>query len=140
MMDPDAVKAATGDLHTQAERFGIITDILTGRATRFGVALLLRNLLPAYRVLDTSLFGVPALARPAAIEADLHILSPSVELPLLAEGSFYAEQICRAGQGGGPGLIAHAYVRYLGDLNGGPDHAAASGWLTGGSRARVVLS
>jgi hypothetical protein len=35
----DAIKAATRDLHTTAERAGIIADILAGRASRGGVAL-----------------------------------------------------------------------------------------------------
>jgi heme oxygenase (biliverdin-producing, ferredoxin) len=115
----DAVKAATWDLHTRAERGGIIAEIMAGRASRLGVALLLRNLLPVYQVLDGSRFGVPALARSAAIEADLLVLWPDVELPLLAEGRAYAERVELAVRGDGSALIAHAYVRYLGDLNGG---------------------
>ncbi len=114
-MDLDAIKAATWNLHIRAERSGIIADILAGRASRFGVALLLRNLLPVYQVLDASVFGHPALARSAAIEADLMVLAPDVALPLLPQGAAYAAQVL----GAGDGLAGHAYVRYLGDLNGG---------------------
>lgn len=113
----DAVKEATWDLHIRAERTGIVAEILAGRATRFGVALLLRNLLPVYRLLDSSPLGIPALARSAAIEADLLVLSPDLEVPLLPEGAAYAEQVRLAEDT--ERLIAHAYVRYLGDLNGG---------------------
>ncbi len=118
-MDLDAIKAATWGLHTKAERTGIIADIVAGRASRLGVALLLRNLLPVYEALDGSLLGHPVLVRCAVIEADLRLLSPYAELPLLAEGAAYAEQVRCAAAGDGEALIAHAYVRYLGDLNGG---------------------
>ncbi len=118
-MNLDTLKAATWDLHARAERSGIIADILAGRASRLGVALLLRNLLPVYQVLDASALGHPALARSAAIEADLLMLSPDAELPLLPEGVAYADRVRRAGVGDGSGLLGHAYVRYLGDLNGG---------------------
>jgi heme oxygenase len=115
----DEVKAATWNLHMRAERGGIIADILTGIASREGVALLLRNLLPVYQVLDTSRLCLPALARSAAIEADLRVLSPDGEPPLLPEGRDYADRARLAVQRDGGELIAHAYVRYLGDLNGG---------------------
>jgi heme oxygenase len=115
----DDVKAATWDLHTRAERSGIIADILAGKATRFGVALLLRNLLPVYQILDASVVGHPILARSAAIEADLQVLAPDHALPLLAEGAAYAERVGEAAKGAAAGMPGHAYVRYLGDLNGG---------------------
>jgi heme oxygenase len=115
----DGVKAATWDLHMRAERGGIIADILAGKATRSGVALLLRNLLPVYRGLDASRFCAPGLARCEAIEADLRVLSPDAEPPLLPEGRAYADRVLEAVQLDGPELVAHAYVRYLGDLNGG---------------------
>ena len=63
MSDLAAIKVATWALHTQAERSGVIADILAGRASRFEVALLLRNLLPVYQMLDASPYGGPALAR-----------------------------------------------------------------------------
>jgi heme oxygenase len=115
----DAVKAATWALHTRAERSGIVADILAGTARRDGVALLLRNLLPVYQVLDASRFSDPGLARAPAIAADLQVLSPDALPALLPEGRAYAERVEEAAQRSDAGLIAHAYVRYLGDLNGG---------------------
>ena len=111
----DAVKTATWDLHMKAERGGIIAAILAGRAAPLGVALFMRNLLPVYKILDVSRFGGPSLARSAAIEADMRLLAPDTTLPLLPEGRAYAEQVGQAGDR----LAAHAYVRFLGDLNGG---------------------
>jgi heme oxygenase (biliverdin-producing, ferredoxin) len=119
MIGLDAIKAATWDLHTKAERSGIVADIIAGRATRPALALLLANLLPVYRVLDASPYAHPVLARSAAIKADLHLLSPQSDPPLLTEGHAYALRIRQAAEGDGTRLIAHAYVRYLGDLNGG---------------------
>ncbi|HEX2943456.1 MAG TPA: biliverdin-producing heme oxygenase [Rhodopila sp.] len=112
----DAVKAATWDLHTRAERSGIIADILAGRANDAGVALLLRNLLPVYEALDTSPAGHPALARTGAIRAGLETLAPDHDPSLLPAGSAYAKAVRIADP---PSLLAHAYVRYLGDINGG---------------------
>jgi heme oxygenase len=80
------------------------------------VALFWRNLLPIYRALDGSSIGRPELARTAALEADLCILWPSGVLPELPEATAYANRI---GHADAAGLIGHAYVRYLGDLNGG---------------------
>ncbi len=115
----DAVKAATWNLHKHAERTGIVADILAGRARREGVALFLRNLLPVYQILDASVFGRPGLVRSAAIEADLRVLSPEAEPALLPEGAAYAEWVREVVSEEGARLVAHAYVRYLGDLNGG---------------------
>jgi hypothetical protein len=112
----DEIKAATRGLHVRAERSGVIADILGGRASRPAVALLLRGLLPVYQVLDLSTFGHLALARVGPIEADLQTLAPGADVALLPEGAAYGEQVRAAGEG----LVAHAYVRYLGDLNGGP--------------------
>lgn len=113
-MGLDAIKDATWHLHTRAERSGVIADIIAGRASRLAVALLLRGLLPVYQVLDGSVFGGAALARTAAIEADLRVLAPGVDVVLLPEGTVYADRVRAAGEA----VVAHAYVRYLGDLNG----------------------
>jgi heme oxygenase (biliverdin-producing, ferredoxin) len=128
-----ALYLRTKTLHLEAERSGIIRDLLRGDASREGYILLLRNLLPAYRALEKGLArhlktpGIGALAhyrldRAPAIEADLTALCGDAwqqDIPLLAAGDNYARRITEAARGNGARLIAHAYTRYLGDLSGG---------------------
>ena len=128
-----ALYLRTKALHVEAERTGIIRDLLRGEATREGYVLLLRNLLPAYRAMEQGLVrhrGSPALDRlidfrfdrAPALEADLEALCGqrwSQGIPVLAEGERYASRIDKAAEGDGTRLIAHAYTRYLGDLSGG---------------------
>ena len=130
----ETLRERTQALHLEAERSGIIREILRGQASRYGYALLLRNLLPAYLRLEDGLErarAAPAVAmvaqpqvyRAAALASDLTALSGpdwERELPLLPAGQRYADRVAAAAaQGDGTRLIAHAYARYLGDLNGG---------------------
>lgn len=133
-----ALRQRTRGLHADAERAGIIRDLLRGTASRAGYALLLRNLLPAYQALESGLDrhrGTPllaALARPevyraAAIAADLALLAGPAwreVLPVLESGQSYAARVADAASGDGARLIAHAYTRFLGDLSGGRVMAA----------------
>jgi heme oxygenase len=128
-----ALYLRTKALHVEAERTGIIRDLLRGEASREGYILLLRNLLPAYQAMEQGLEnhrGSPVLGvltgyrldRAAAMESDLAALCGerwSQHIPLLAAGELYAKRIRKAVEGDGTRLIAYAYVRYLGDLSGG---------------------
>jgi heme oxygenase len=128
-----ALYLRTKTLHLEAERSGIIRELLRGSANRAGYILLLRNLLPAYQAMEQGLArhrktpGIGALAnyrldRAPAIESDLVALCGEAwqhEIPLLPAGDRYARRVTQAAQGGGARLIAHAYTRYLGDLSGG---------------------
>jgi heme oxygenase len=137
----EALRERTRDLHTRAERSGIIADILRGRATREGYELLLRSLLPVYQTLERQLaqHGAssrigpmvrPELDRAGAIAADLRYFSISdvpisdigeEQLPAKAGPATarYVNAIMAASGGDGSRLVAHAYARYLGDLSGG---------------------
>jgi heme oxygenase len=128
-----ALYLRTKALHAEAERSGIIRELLRGSATRDGYILLLRNLLPAYQALEQGLArhletpGIGELARfrldrTPAIEADLVALYGEAwhrDIPLLTTGENYARRVTESAQGNGARLIAHAYARYLGDLSGG---------------------
>lgn len=129
----DLLRERTRTLHAQAERSGILAELLRGRGGRGAYALLLRNLLAAYGALEAGLarhrdnariarLFVPELLRAPALEADLGVLAGprwAAALPLLPAGERYAARIETAADGDGIRLAAHAYVRYLGDLNGG---------------------
>lgn len=129
----DAMRERTRALHGQAERSGVIAAILRGQVDLGGYALLLRSLLPVYQALEAGLErhratpGVGLLAEPAvfrarAIARDLdHLCSEGWRdgLPLLAGAERYRAAVADAARGDGTRLIAHAYVRYLGDLSGG---------------------
>ena len=127
------LRQRTASLHAQAEQSGFIGDMLRGKTTRYGFALLLRTLLPAYQALEAGLeqhrnsallapLARREVYRAAAIRADLALLVgaawPKV-LPLLSSGQSYADRVAAAATGDGTGLLAHAYTRFLGDLSGG---------------------
>ena len=128
-----ALYLRTKALHLEAERTGIIRDLLRGEASRDDYALLLRNLLPAYQAMEHGLehhrgsailktLANYRLDRAPAIESDLAALCGtrwSHDIPLLPAGEIYASRITQAAKGNGAKLIAHAYTRYLGDLSGG---------------------
>ena len=120
-------------LHSEAEKSGLIAELMHGRGTVESYALLMRNLLPAYQSLEAGLerhrrsplvgrFARPEAYRSAAIIADLvHLIGADWAdiLPELPEARFYAETVDFAVLGNGELLIAHAYTRTLGDLSGG---------------------
>jgi len=128
-----ALYLRTKTLHLEAERTGIIRDLLRGEADRQGYVLLIRNLLPAYRAMEKGLErhrgspGLRSLAsyrldRASTIESDLVALCGERwrhQVPSLPAGELYASRIEKAAEGDGARLIAHAYARYLGDLSGG---------------------
>jgi heme oxygenase (biliverdin-producing, ferredoxin) len=128
----EALRERTRSLHTAAERTGVINDILKRKADRFGYAMLLRNILPGYREMEQALrrlagrpifhaFARAELYRADRLAADLAALNgPDWESDkALPAAELYAAQIAKAAEGDGGRLIAHAYVRYFGDLSGG---------------------
>ncbi len=129
----DRLKSVTQGLHRDAERAGAVARLLRGTITRSAYVSLLRNILPAYQQIEHGLIrhrnhellhrlAIPALYRTAAIEADLTALvgpNWSDTIALLPAGAAYAALVDHATTTAPALLIAHAYVRYLGDLNGG---------------------
>jgi heme oxygenase len=129
----DRLRQRTRRLHAEAERAGIVRDIILGEAGVAAYALFLRNLLPVYRTLEEALSRLrqcsplhpladPRVFRAPALITDIgRLAGPGWEgrLPLLPAAAAYAAAIAAAADGNAGRLLAHAYVRYLGDLNGG---------------------
>jgi heme oxygenase (biliverdin-producing, ferredoxin) len=127
------LKAATAAMHHRVERTGFMADLLRGRVGRHRYADLLRNLQALYAELEGALArhaatpGVapvvmPELFRSQAIAADLQTLAGGTALagaPLAPATLQYVERLGELCAARPRLLVAHAYVRYLGDLNGG---------------------
>ena len=126
------LRSRTKEAHTAAERSGVMSSLLRGHVTRERYALLLRNLHPLYDALERALDRVrddpwlqpihdPRLWRTAPLERDLvHLAGPAwAALPVTATAAAYAQRIDGLHHDHPGQLVAHAYVRYLGDLNGG---------------------
>ena len=124
------LKHSTREAHRRAETSGVIRRMLARRVERADYILYLRNLHPVYRALERRLAALPAhadfgpattpgLYRRGAIERDLASLAGARwrrQVPALPAALAYVKRI----QSADPArLAAHAYVRYLGDLNGG---------------------
>ena len=119
--------------HALAERSGFVAEMIRGRGNREGYILFLRNLLPAYEELEHGLerhgqspifggFPWADLIRASAIERDLSVLAGPDwrrSIGMLPSATTYSRQVASAASGNGERLIAHAYVRYMGDLSGG---------------------
>lgn len=126
------LRTATKALHTQAERSGLMGALLKGRATRPGYAALLVALEAIYLALEEGLAAqakdpllgplvIPGFARAHALSADLASLARhGVSIPgVAAEARRYAEHLRQLSVSDPTRLLAHAWLRYLGDLNGG---------------------
>lgn len=129
----ERLRTATRELHRAVERAGLMPALLRGQLPRAGYLALLRNLHALYEALEAGLDGhaahpqlaplrLPGLARAGALAADLDVLHGpgwAQALPLCAAAGAYAERLRTLGERQPALLAAHAYVRYLGDLNGG---------------------
>jgi heme oxygenase len=116
----DRLRSATRALHQQAERSGVMAALLRGRLGVAPYTLLLRNLHAIYAALEAVFDVQPAALRRAdALAHDLDALHGPhwrAQLPLAAATQAYVQRLQRTPP---PPLLAHAYVRYLGDLHGG---------------------
>lgn len=137
------LRAATQDLHHAAERSGLMVALLQGRLARPAYLALLHNLRALYNALEQGLalhpqpadLPWPALRRSEALDRDVQVLgsTPGLAIPpaetvpaeLAPATRRYVQRLQALGLPGAAGaparrlLLAHAYVRYLGDLHGG---------------------
>jgi len=127
------LREATHAVHVQVERSAFMRALLRGELPRTGHLLLLRNLHALYAALEAGLqrlaadpalapFARAALRREAALAADLDALHGPRwrdELALVPSMHDYVDHLARLAQLADRRLVAHAYVRYLGDLSGG---------------------
>lgn len=128
----EALRGGTRTLHTDAERTGVMAALLRGQLDLAGYARLLAALREIYAALETELdahtqdpvltkLHHPGLARLSAIESDLAVLvrlgvAPATTAPEAIEYANHLHELARRQ----PALLAaHAWLRYLGDLNGG---------------------
>jgi heme oxygenase len=145
---PARLRLETRDLHVLSERSGVMSRLLRGQLGRADYVALVHNLHAIYAALEAGLqrhrdlpalavLGAPGLYREAALAADLDALcGPGWRArPLAAATQAYVQRLRALADGDTLLLAAHAYVRYLGDLNGGqmlkrlvaPSLAAAEG-------------
>ncbi len=129
----ERLRLETRDLHAEAERSGVMADLLRGRLARATYCALLRNLHAIYAALEAALgahrehalIGAvqsPSLCREAALADDLEALHGPAwreEIGVAPATAAYVARLQALAAAGAPALVAHAYVRYLGDLHGG---------------------
>ncbi len=127
------LRSGTRDLHRVAERSGLMRRLLTGDVDREVYCRLLRSLHAIYQQLEPALerhaaagpvsrIHLSGLSRSAVLEADLDALHGgdwrNAILPTAAAVS-YVERLRQIDESDPVLLVAHSYVRYLGDLSGG---------------------
>jgi len=146
------LRSATRTLHAEVERAGIMPGLLRGELPVPVYVALLRNLHAIYATLEQALTGLThdprtepfcrtELFRRTALETDLAALSPGhnwLELPVQEATKTYVARLLSAAKDDPVRLVAHAYVRYLGDLNGGQLLARTVSRLTEHVRASCV--
>ena len=134
---PERLRLETRALHAATERTGAMAALLNGRLPRAGYVAMLRNLHAIYAALESALqvhasavavaaLQTGSLSRAALLADDLATLHGphwADALPLTEAAIHYVTRLqalqTAAAPAAAPPLVAHAYVRYLGDLHGG---------------------
>jgi len=129
----ERLKQETWSLHTRLERSTLMRSLLRGEMDRAGYCALLRNLHVVYSTLEPALErhsrhpGIapvcfPEVFRSEALADDLRVLHGDDWRDAVAvqpSAHRYTERLGQLADGSAELLVAHAYVRYLGDLSGG---------------------
>jgi heme oxygenase (biliverdin-producing, ferredoxin) len=129
----ERLRAETKDLHSAAERAGIMPALLRGELALGRYCALLRNLLALYVTMESALTRhanhadvapvfFPALFRQASLADDLAVLHGpgwAERFALQPATLAYVARLQDIEARQPELLAAHAYVRYLGDLSGG---------------------
>jgi len=127
----ELMRDATAAVHAEAENSPFVADLVNGTLPRAEFARLVRQLHAVYAELEAATAGsadpalvpflAPELARSAALTADLeYLVGPdwADEIPTVPATDAYGARIREVADWSG-GLLAHHYVRYMGDLSGG---------------------
>lgn len=122
----------TAEAHTAAENQPFVADMVKGLLPVVDFALLTAQHHAIYSALETAVadarheqvsrFQIDGLARRAPLEADLEFFAGPgwrLKLPVLSATQIYADHIGCLASGWSQGLVAHQYIRYMGDLSGG---------------------
>ena len=129
----ERLRAETKDLHTAAERAGVMPALLRGELALERYCALLRNLHALYAALELALTRhaacaevapvfFPTLFRQASLADDLAMLHGTgwaERISVQPATQAYVARLQHLATLQPALLAAHAYVRYLGDLNGG---------------------
>ena len=126
------LRAETQDLHTIAERSGVMRLLLRGTLPASEYAWLLRNLYEIYAALESGMtahatdpvlapFAHPGLRRMSSLHRDLDAIGGSqwAMMNVTPTTRRYVARLVELSDRDPQLLLAHAYVRYLGDLSGG---------------------
>lgn len=139
------LREETANAHEHAENSQFMTLLMEGELDVDDVVRLHAQYWAVYRALENAVREVAAktyaaqvydarLERTTALENDLrHLLGENwkEEVEILPATKEYVERIEALGKGGSGAIVAHHYVRYLGDISGGQVIARRLGSLYG---------